>query len=711
VRCRLFLAGVIALLTPPLAAQSKGSPAPARRDPVVDTLHGVLVADPYRWLEDPDSPEVTRWIRAQDTWAREWADADPDRDRLRTRVATVAGSRRFGAPVPAGGSYLYFEADASFVRRSLIQDDGAGGRRILIHEDSLPGSGAARLVNFFPSRDGRWLAWGVSQSGSSWITLRVRDLRTGLDLADTLTGMNGGRTSLAWSGDGAGFYYERLPIPAPGTERSSTLQGERLWFHRVGTSQERDVLVYDPADPDLFLSTSVSGDGRWLVVGVGIGGDPRNRVLLGDLAAGPPALKPLLPEPDASYTFLGSANDTLWFQTTLDAPRSRIIAVNARRPARAEWRTVVAESEDVIEPTIGAAYVGGRLIVPYRHDAWMRVKVYHGDGRFAYDVRLPKMGSIWTGFSGRPDGSEAFFVLSDFADPGTIYSLDVATGRVRPFRRPDLRHDPDQFVTRQVFYRSQDGTRIPMFVSHRRELRPGPGTPVLMYAYGAFGWSASPWYRPDVAVWMQLGGVFALPNIRGGGEYGREWHQAGIGRRKQTAIDDVIGAAEWLIAQGWTTRSKLAINAGSASGMVAAAAIVQRPELFAASTIDYPALDMVRFDRFTGGRQWRSDFGSTENPEDFQALLAYSPYHNLRPGTCYPATMVLPGERDEVTVPMHAYKFVAAMQAAQACDQPVLLRVSWGAGHSAGATQEDSIDNWTDQLVFLSRVLQLPRGV
>jgi prolyl oligopeptidase len=697
---------VLALLQSPMG-QTTGAARPpaARRVAQVDTLHGIAVADPYRWMEAMTSPEVTTWARAQDQFARGYAAMAPSRDSIRARIAAIASSRRFGIPLRGGSRYYYLDADASFSRRRLIEENSDGARRVLLHEDSLPGGPEARLQLTVPSPDGRWLAWGVSQRGSSWQTIRIRDLTTGRELADTLTGLNGGRTVIAWSPDGAGFYYERLPLPKPGEELSATIRGERLWYHRVGTGQDEDQLGYDPKDGEQFLTTSLSGDGRWLVIAQGLGGSPNNAVLVKDLRAKSAGFTRLVPDADAGYAFLGAVGDTLWFQTTLAAERSRIIAVDMRRPERSAWRTVVAESEDVIDPTIGAAMIGEHLILPYRHDAWMAVKVFHRTGRFAYDLALPKVASIWTGFVGQPLGREAMFVLSDFTDPGTVYRLDVPTGRLAVFRRPTLAHDPDAFVTRQVFFHSKDGTRIPMFLSHRRDLAPSPTTPVLMYGYGAFGWSASPWFRPDVAVWMERGGLFAIPNIRGGGEYGRPWHEAGIRRNKQNAIDDIVAAAEWLIGQGWTSRGRMVINGGSASGMVAGAVVVQRPELFAASTIDYPALDMVRFDRFTGGRQWRPDFGSTDDPEDFRALLAYSPYHGIKPGVCYPATLILPGDKDETTVPMHAYKFAAALQAAQACDRPILLRVSWGAGHSSGATIDDSIDNWADQIAFLERVL------
>lgn len=681
-----------------------GGPPVARKVPQVDTLHGIAVPDPYRWMEAMTSQETGDWARAEDRYTRRLL-GGPARDSLRARIAAIAGGRRYGVPVRGGSRYYYVDADASFSRSRLIETDAGGKSRIVLHEDSLPGSGATRLARVAPSPDGRWLAWGTSTSGSSWLVLRVRDLHRSRDLGDSLTGLHSARSTLVWLPDGSGFYYERLVPPRAGEELSQRLGGETLWYHQTGTSQSADRLIYDPGIASQVLSTSISGDGRWLVMGQSEGGAPTNTVLVQDLRQPQAVVVPLIGTADAAYTFLGGFGDTLWFQTTLDAPRSRIVALNPRRPDRSEWRVVIPQSEDPVDPTIGAALIGEQLIVPYRHDAWMKVSVFDRTGRFSYDLKLPKVASIWTPFTGLPAGKEAMFVLSDFADPGTVYRLDVPTGGLTVFRQPQLVHDPQAFVTRQVFFHSKDGTRIPMFVSHRRDLTPSSGTPVLLYGYGAFGWSASPWFRPDVTAWMERGGMFAMPNIRGGGEYGQQWHEAGIRRNKQRAIDDMIAAAEWLIGSGWTSRGRLIINGGSASGMLAAAAMLQRPELFAAGTIDYPALDMVRLDHFTGGRQWRSDFGSTEDPEDFRALLAYSPYHAIRPGECYPPTLVLPGEKDETTVPMHAYKFIAALQAAQSCPNPVLLRVSWGAGHSAGATVEDSIDNWADQLSFMEYVM------
>jgi prolyl oligopeptidase len=694
---------VLSLIVSPLTAQEAPQ---ARRAVVVDTLHGRMVVDPYRWMEQP-SAELTAWVKAQDAASRSFAADYAGRAEIARRIERAARVDRFSPVAIAGGLYYVMRANGDFSRRWIVALDRQGRER-----EVLPAQvGEFAVAGARVSPDGSRLAYQVRRSvnAGGWVEVRFRDLASGRDLVDRLTGVSLNRSSLAWLPDGSGLYYERYPLPPAGQELTARLGQERLYFHRLGTPQEQDQLVHDPANEDIGLVTRVSPDGRYLVVEEGVTGATGNRVLLGRLGGGRVELQPLVSESDAAFLFLTSRKDTLWFQTTRGSPRGRVIAIAAGARDPSAWREVVPESGDVIEPTIGASGIGDHLVVAYRHDAWLRVRLFGLDGRLRHEVRLPKVGSIWTGFVGGVDGREAMFVLTDFADPGTLYALDLASGRNRTLLRPELGYDPDRFVTRQVFYEARDGTRIPMFLSERPDGtrgRAGP-RPVILYGYGAFGWAASPWFRPDLVAWMDQGGMFAMPNIRGGGEFGEAWHQAAVGRLKPVAIDDYLAAAEWLMREGYTTSRLLVGNGGSAGGPLVGAAMVRRPDLFAAITLDYPALDMLRLDQYTGGRAWRSEFGSTERAEDFEALLAYSPYHSLRAGTCYPATMVLPGELDQTTVPMHAYKFVAALRAAQRCDRPILLRVAWEAGHAAGANLDDSMANWADQLAFLGRVLNL----
>lgn len=687
----------------PLAAQALPQ---ARRGTATDVYGGVEVADPYRWMEAMDSPETRAWIRAQDHYARDLV-AGPIRDRLRQRIATITSSRRFGTPVHRGSSYFYIEGDASFADRTIVQATDTDPRRVVVDPAAVAGDSGWRVLRFVPSESGRRIAYSMTRPGSRWETWRVRDVVSRTDHPDRLIGLSGGRSAVVWAADDLGFFYERFDAPPAGAELTFRPTNERVFWHRLGTSQDDDRVVYTPPAPDHTTSLARSADGRYLVVAEALGGAPENRILVRDLQETEGDFRPLVDTADGTYIYLGNRGTEFWLQTTAGADRGRVIAVDRDHPERRRWIELIPESPLTIDPTIGVTAVGDRFLVAYRKDAWLSVRVFDTRGRFLYDLDLPKVGSVWTGFVGRQDVAEAFYVLTTFADPGTVYRLDVRTGRSEVFRRPALGYDPDQFVTSQVFYRSADGTRIPMFLTHRKGLVLDGRNPTWLYGYGAFNWSAAPWFQAHITVWMEMGGVHALPGIRGGGEYGESWHRAGSGRNEQTSIDDYLAAATWLVDEGYTAPDRLVANGGSASGVLAAAAIVQRPDLFAASLIEYPIIDMLRFDHFTGGAQWRPEFGSTEDPDDVRALLAYSPYQNLVEGDCYPATLITPGERDEVTVPMHAYKFAAALQHAQGCDHPILLRVSWGAGHAAGVTAADAADTYADQLAFLARTLHL----
>ncbi len=684
-------------------AATAAEPPAAKRVEHVDVYHGVQVADPYRWLEDMGSAETLEWIRAQDTWARKQLAAVPAREALRRQVRQFADVTRSSIPVATAAGLFFALGDGSFSDSRIVFEPQGQPARVVVDRPTDP----ERVVSrFFPSPSGDHLAYSTTARGSRWEHFRVRVVASGVDLPDEVVDVSAGRSSVSWARDGSGFYYERLQAPAAGAELTQTVGRERLFFHRLGSAQSDDRVVFDAEDEDLALTHALSADGQYLILHLGPQGTPLNRVLYRRLTDEGTPFLPLVADADAAYTFLGNDGPVFWFQTSFEAPRGRVIAIDTRKPERAAWRELIPESADTIDTWIGARAVGRRLLVGYRKDAWLALRAFEPDGRPAYEVALPKVASIWS-FGGLQGEPEAFFSLSDFVDPGTVYRLEVASGKTSVFRRPELAYDPDAFVTRQVFFRSKDGTRVPMFLAHKKDLVFDGQRPVFLYGYGAFSWAASPWFQPQVAVWLERGGVYALPNLRGGGEYGEAWHAAGSRRNEPKSIEDFLAAAEWLIAEGISSPARLVANGGSASGPLVGAAMLARPELFAASLIDFPALDMLRLDHFTGGRGWRPEFGSTEDPQDFQVLRAYSPYHNVRPATCYPATLIAPGEKDEVTVPMHAYKFAAALQHAQNCPAPILLRVSWGAGHSYGATNEDAMDTWADQLAFLVQQLGL----
>lgn len=681
----------------------------ARRVDVADTLHGLAVADPYRWMEEMDAPEVLAWARGQDQIARDYA-ATGDRDALRDQVARIARVDRHRPPLKRGDRHFYLRFPASGPGTGpgtalLLRETEEGPARVIIGPPTLP-AGAA-LARAVPDPAGRRVAYLVTRDGSAWGTLRVLDVDSGRVLPDSLVGLHASLSGLAWSSDGGGFFYERFDLPEAGKERSARIGGERVAHHALGDLQEGDEAVFER--PDLSgwsLSHSVTDDSRYLVIVATDGATQHTRVYYRDLATRDGPVVELIGEGDAAHRFVGNRGDTFWIWTDLDAPRGRIIAVDLEAPARSSWRELVPEADETISSWIGATAIGNRIVIGYLEDARVLVRVFDETGRSLYELDLPREGSIWSGFVGTQLEPIAFYSLSGLVDPGTIYRLDVRTGESRVFQSPALGYDPDDFVTRQVFYTSRDGTRVPMFLVHAREVEPGSPRPVFMYGYGFGAWTAAPWFQPHLAIWLRRGGVWALPNTRGGGEYGEEWHRAGSRLDKQNAIDDYIAAGEWLIANGWTSPGQLVANGSSAGGAVVGAALVQRPDLFGAVVLDYPVLDMLRYDRFTGAHRWRSEYGTTANAAEFRALLAYSPVHNVRPGVCYPPTLVAPGERDEITPPLHAYKFVAALEHAQSCDEPILLRVSWGAGHSSGATLEDSIDTWADQLAFLYQVLE-----
>lgn len=702
--------GVLAMLVvsgAPSAGQE--SPPETRRSDHVDRYHGVDVPDPYRWLEDLSSPEVGAWARAQDRYARDFAAGAPGRSRIAEAVRSATHVIRYTAPQKRRDLYFYttFEnTGGAAPPRSLHVREGAGGRpRTLLDRDELAARGQT-LAFATPSPDGSLVAYGTVDAGGSAMTVRLLDPTGEGAPGEVLLGLLRSGSTVSWLADGSGFFYEAFRSEEGEDRRTARVEAETLRFHRVGTDQTEDVDVFaGPEGERWSLGHGVTGDGRLLVV---VAKEPRrdgNRVYYADLEAETLEVRPLVPEHDATYVFVGGRGSEVWLRTDLDAPRGRIVAVDVRRRDRESWRELVPESEHTITSWPGVAVVGDRIVVGYLEHALLRVRLFNFEGRPGSEVELPYPGSVWSGFVSTHGDPIAFYVLTGLVDPGTVYRLDVESGESTPFLRPEGSHDPGDFVTEQVFYPAADGTRIPMFVVRRRDLPRTRPAPVIMYGY-AFNWPAAPWYQPLMVAWLRMGGVWALPNTRGGAEYGETWHRAGMRRNKQTAIDDYVAAADWLVREGITTPDLMVANTSSAGGAVGGAAFVQRPDLFGAAILDYPVLDMLRYDQFTVAGAWRSEYGTSADPDDFRALLAYSPAHNVEAGTCYPATLAAPGELDEVTPPLHAYKFVAALQHAQACDDPVLLRVAWGAGHSAGATPERSVENWIDQLSFLVRVLE-----
>jgi prolyl oligopeptidase len=695
--------GVSLMSAAPGAAQEAPYPE-TRRSDQVDDYHGTRVADPYRWLEDTDSPETRAWVEAQNRITGAHLSSIPQRERIEQRLTRLWNYERFGVPFREGDRYFFFRNDGLQDQSVLYTLPELGAEpRVLLDPNTLSADGTVALTTVRVSDDGRHLVYGTSSGGSDWQEFRVREVATGRDLPDHLRWIK--FSGAAWTEGGEGFFYSRYPEPR-GNALTSENRDNTLFYHRLGTSQSEDVPVYQrPDEPDWRFSPYVTDDGRYLVVSASKS-TSWNRLFLKDL--GDPR-NPRLDAPmvslvegfDANYQVVGNDGPVLYLLTDQGAPRGRVVAMDTRAPEAARWRTLIPESEDVLE---SVTMVDDRFVATYLHDAHSRLRVFDLQGKLVREVELPGIGSVGA-VSGDRDDREAFYSFSSFLYPSTVFRYDVARGESSVFRAPEVDFDPERFVTRQVFYTSRDGTRVPMFITHRSDLELDGKNPTLLYGYGGFNISLTPGFSVSNLAWLEMGGVYAVPNLRGGGEYGEEWHLAGTKERKQNVFDDFIAAAEYLIREGYTSPSKLAIRGGSNGGLLVGAAMTQRPELFAVALPAVGVMDMLRYHKFTIGKGWAVDYGTSDDPEGFRYLYAYSPLHNLRPGTCYPATLVTTGDHDDRVVPGHSFKFAATLQAAQGCDNPALIRIDVRAGHGAGKPTSKQIEEQADILAFVAKHL------
>jgi prolyl oligopeptidase len=677
-------------------------PAAPRAD-VVDVLHGESVADPFRPLEDPDAPAVRTWIDAQNTLTRAHLDRYPGRDRLRARLTELWNYERFGLPSRRGDRWFFSRNDGLQNQNVLfVADRAEGPGRALLDPNGLSEDGTVALAGVAFTRDGAKMAYGLARSGSDWQEWRVRDVATGADLPDRVEWVKFSQP--AWLRDGSGFYYSRYDAPAPGAALEAVNRFQKLCFHRLGDPQSNDRVVYERKDqPEWGFGAETTDDGRLLVINVWVGTSPKNGVFVLDLSR--PDAKPfeLLNAFDAKYDFVGATGDRLRFLTDRDAPRGRLIEIDVGRPELTSWRELIPQSDAALQ---GVSFVGGKFFASYLRDARAEVKVFAEDGRFERAVDLPGLGSV-DGFRGLPDQTETFFSFTSYAQPGAIMRYDVPTGRTTLLREPRLRFDPAQFETTQLFATSKDGTRVPLFVSHRKGLAKDGARPTYLYGYGGFNVAMTPSFSPAHVAWMEGDGVYVEAVLRGGSEYGEKWHAAGTKERKQNVFDDFAACAEELVRAGYTRPDRLAIGGHSNGGLLVGASILQRPELFGAAICGVGVLDMLRFHKFTIGWAWTSDYGSPEVADEFRVLRAYSPYHNLKRGTRYPATLITTADHDDRVVPAHSFKFAAALQEAQAQDgPPTLIRIDVKAGHGAGKPVAKVIDEWTDVWSFLRTELR-----
>ena len=665
---------------------------------VVDNYHGTQVPDPYRWLEDDTSEATKAWVVAQNAVTSGYLNQLPQRLPIRDRMTKLFNFERFGTPFRAGGRY-FFSRNNGLQNQSVWYWAASLEAQpvLLIDPNTFSADGTVSMSVPVPSEDGRTVAYQVSKSGSDWQEIRVHDVGTGKQLSDRIQWVK--FSGIAWAKDGSGFYYSRFDAPKSGAALTQVNEFQKVYFHRLGSEQSDDSLVYERRDqPKWGMGATLSDDGAYLILTLSQGTDTRNRVFYRDLTTPQSSVVELLNDFDASYNWVGNEGPVFLFHTDLKAPRGRIIAIDSRKPQRADWKERVPQNEATLT---SANVVGDRLVCDYLKDARSLIRLHRLDGTFEKEVSLPGIGSV-AGFGGKRAETETFYSFTSFTVPGRIYRYDFRSGLSTLWRQPKVAFDPDAFETRQVWVTSKDGTKLPLFLTHKKGLKPDGKTPVLLYAYGGFNISLTPAFSVGNLVWLELGGIYAVPNLRGGGEYGEEWHQAGTKLRKQNVFDDFIASAEWLITNGYTQPSKIAIQGGSNGGLLVGACMTQRPDLYGACLPAVGVMDMLRFHRFTIGWAWTSDYGSSENPEEFKALFAYSPLHALKQGVQYPPTLITTADHDDRVVPAHSFKFAARLQAVHAGPHPVLIRIESKAGHGAGKPISKQIEERSDQIAFVA---------
>lgn len=666
---------------------------------VVENYHGTEVADPYRWLEE-ETDEVAEWVAAQNRQTQAFLSGVPAREAIRERLTALWNFPRQSIPVKAGGRYFFSRNDGLQNQPVYCVQDGPDSEpRVLIDPNTLSDDATIALSVATPSRDGNWLAYSTSEAGSDWQTIRVRNVDTGEDLPEEIRWTK--FPVIAWHPDGSGFYYNRLPEPGavPPEDQNNY---SRICWHALDTDPAEDPIVYERPDfKELRFMAEVTDDGRFLVLTGSVGTDVETRIYYRPLESDGDFIR-LLDEADAEYLFIDNDDDSFLLFTTHDAPRGRAIAIDLNQPEPEQWREVIPQLEDgTIEYVVPAS---DRLVAVARRDARQEVLLHTREGQPVGQVTPPgetlfSLDAIW----GTPSEDELFVAFSSFLRPSTPYRVDLPGGKVTALHEAGLDFDPEQYVTRQIAATSKDGTRVPLFVAHRKDLELDGTAPALLYAYGGFNVSIGPEFRVPPLVWMERGGVYAVGVLRGGGEYGEEWHRAGMLENKQNVFDDFIACGEHLIAAGYTSREKLVINGGSNGGLLVAACLVQRPDLYGAVICQVPVIDMLRYHRWSAGAFWTGEYGNAEeNPEHFKFMYAYSPLHNLKPGTHYPPTLITTADTDDRVVPAHSFKFAAALQAAQGGDAPILLRVETRAGHGHGKPVSKQIAEATDILTFLA---------
>ena len=682
-------------------AQTRFDYPKPRRGDQVDDFHGIKVADPYRWMEDTASTETQSWIEAENKLTSSYLSTIPEREQIKNRLMEIWNYERYSAPTKiTDGFYIYSKNDglqnqSVLYRAKSIDDPGT----VFFDPNKLSEDGTIALSGSSFTDDGKLWAYGIAKSGSDRTEWKIMDTTTGKYLTDTLRPNRQGGVS--WLNDNSGFFYSRYPDASEGAELKGANRFPKLYFHKLGTPQSEDKLIYErPEDGELTMGGGVTEDGKWLMISVTKGTQRMNEIHVKDLTDPNSKIMSVVSDRTNSWSFVGNDGPVFYFRTDKDAERSRLVSVNVTDKDRT-WKEIVPQAAETLN---GVQMINDQFVANYLKDAYTQIKIYDKSGKHVRDVQLPGIGSAG-GFGGRQKDTETFYSYSSYNAPPTIYRYDMKSGKSTLFRQAKVKFNPNDFEVKQVFYNSKDGTRVPMFIVHKKGLKLDGTNPTLLYGYGGFNISQTPGFSTSRIVWMEMGGVLAVANIRGGAEYGKTWWANGARLKKQNTFDDFIAAGEWLIANKYTSNKKLAIQGGSNGGLLVGAVLNQRPDLFGAALPAVGVMDMVRFTEFTVGAFWKSDYGDPKDPADFKVLYGYSPLHNIKPGTKYPATLVTTADTDDRVFPAHSFKYAAALQSAQAGDAPVLIRIETKAGHGAGKPTAKQIEELTDIYGFLFKNL------
>ncbi|OBQ39431.1 MAG: prolyl endopeptidase [Anabaena sp. MDT14b] len=669
----------------------------------IDNYHGTVVADPYRALEDPDTEETKAWVEAQNQVTFSYLNEIPAREKIKQRLTKLWDYEKYGTPFKEGESYFYFKNDGLQNQSVLYTLPTLESEpRVLLDPNQLSEDGTVALSGIAISENGQLLAYGLSSSGSDWQEWKVRDIATGEDLQDHLQWIK--FSGAAWTHDHQGFFYSRYDEPNEKTKLEDVNYYQKLYYHKLGTQQSEDILIYHRSDEKEWgFGGNVTEDGKYLIISIWLGTDSKNLVFYQDLTNLNSEIIELINQFAADYSFIDNDDHIFYFRTDLNAPKGRVIAIDTKKPTSENCQEIIPQAVETLE---SVGILNNQFVADYLQDAHSQIKIFDLKGNFIREVELPGIGSA-SGFGGKRHDTETFYSFTSFTTPGTIYRYDMKTGKSEIFRQPKVDFNADEYETKQVFYESKDGTKVPMFITHKKGIKLDGNNPTYLYGYGGFNISLTPNFSVSLLIWLEMGGVYAVSNLRGGGEYGEEWHQAGMKLQKQNVFDDFITAAEWLIANNYTKPAKLAIGGGSNGGLLVGTCMTQRPDLFGAALPAVGVMDMLRFHKFTIGWAWVAEYGSSENAAEFTNLYGYSPLHNLKPGIAYPPTLIITADHDDRVVPAHSFKFAAALQAAHNGNAPVLIRIEIKAGHGAGKPTAKIIEEAADKWGFLVRVLAI----